>query len=129
MDKAKDLVKYMMQPDQQVATLRAITFFPVTDAALPADLPASAQALGPAVTAMTNAPDALPALLPVGLGDKAGQFNQVYIDTFERIVLNNEDIKSVLDSQAETLRQLMVDAKAPCWLPDADSAGQPCPVD
>ena len=92
------------------------------------DLPASARALGPAVTAMTNSPDALPALLPVGLGNKAGQFNQIYIDTFERIALNNEDIKSVLDNQAQTLRQLMVDAKAPCWLPDADSAGNPCPV-
>ena len=61
-------------------------------------------------------------------GDKAGQFNQIYIDTFERIALNNEDIKSVLDNEAQTLRQLMVNAKAPCWLPDADSAGNPCPV-
>lgn len=125
---AKELVRYMLQADQQVATLRAITFFPVTDAALPADLPASARALGPAVTATTNSPDALPALLPVGLGDKAGQFNQIYIDTFERIALNNEDITSVLDNEASTLRQLMVNAKAPCWLPDADSAGTPCPV-
>ena len=127
--KSKELVKYMMQPEQQVATLLATTFFPVTNAPLPADLPAAAKALGAAVTAQTSAPDALPALLPVGLGDKGGQFNQVYIDTFERIVLNNEDIKTVLDSEADTLRQLMVDAKAPCWLPDADSKGQPCPVD
>ena len=129
MAKSKELVKYMMQPEQQVATLLATTFFPVTDAKLPADLPAAARALGPAVAAQTSSPDALPALLPVGLGDKGGQFNQVYIDTFERIVLNNEDIKTVLDSEADTLRQLLVAAKAPCWLPDADSKGQPCPVD
>jgi multiple sugar transport system substrate-binding protein len=127
--KAKELVKYMMQPEQQVATLLATTFFPVTDAALPADLPTAARALGPAVTAQTSSPDALPALLPVGLGDKGGAFNQVYIDTFERIVLNNEDVRPVLDSEADTLRQLMIDAKAPCWTPDADSKGQPCPVD
>lgn len=129
MAKSKELVKYMMQPEQQVPTLLATTFFPVTDAKLPADLPAAARALGPAVAAQTSSPDALPALLPVGLGDKGGQFNQVYIDTFERIVLNNEDIKTVLDSEADTLRQLLVAAKAPCWLPDADSKGQPCPVD
>jgi multiple sugar transport system substrate-binding protein len=129
MAKSKELVKYMMQPEQQVATLLATTFFPVTDAKLPDDLPAAARALGPAVAAQTSSPDALPALLPVGLGDKGGQFNQVYIDTFERIVLNNEDIKTVLDSEADTLRQLLVAAKAPCWLPDADSKGQPCPVD
>ena len=127
--KAKELVKYMMQPEQQVATLLATTFFPVTDAPLPADLPNAAKALGAAVAAQASAPNALPALLPVGLGDKGGAFNQVYIDTFERIVLNNEDNKTELDSAADPLSQLLVDATAPCWLPDADSKVQPCPVE
>lgn len=126
--KAKELVKYMMQPEQQVATLIATTFFPVTDAPLPTDLPKSAQALGPAITAMTSAPDALPALLPVGLGDKGGQFNQVYIDAFERIVLANQDVRQVLNEQGETLKALMTETGAPCWLPDAPSEG-PCPVE
>ena len=126
--KAKELVKYMMQPEQQVATLIATTFFPVTDAPLPTDLPKSAQALGPAITAMTSAPDALPVLLPVGLGDKGGQFNQVYIDAFERIVLANQDVRQVLNEQGETLKALMTETGAPCWLPDAPSEG-PCPVE
>ena len=47
---------------------------------------------------MTGAADALPALLPIGLGDLGGQFNQVYIDTFERIVLGGQDIREVLDA-------------------------------
>jgi multiple sugar transport system substrate-binding protein len=128
MEKAKELVRYMMQPEQQVATLVATNFFPVTDAALPEELPASAQALGQAVTAQTSAPDALPALLPIGLGDLGGQFNQVYSDTFERIALGNQDIRQVLDSQAEVLRNLLVQANAPCWLPDPPSEG-PCPVE
>lgn len=128
MAQSKELVKYMMQPQTQVATLLATNFFPTTDAPLPTDLTKSAQALGPAVTTMTSAADALPALLPVGLGDKGGQFNQVYIDTFERIVLGNQDIRQVLDQQAETLRALMVETGAPCWLPDAPSEGA-CPVD
>lgn len=126
--KSKELVKYMMQPEQQVATLIATNFFPTTDAALPADLPKSAQALGPAVTAMTSAPDALPALLPVGLGDKGGQFNQVYIDAFERIILGGQDVRQVLNEQGETLKALMIETGAPCWLPDAPSEG-PCPVE
>lgn len=128
MEASRALVKYMMQPETQAATLLATNFFPVTDAPLPAELPASAKALGPAVTAMTSAPDALPALLPVGLGDLGGQFNQVYIDTFERAVLGGQDLRQVLDQQAETLRALMVQANAPCWLPDAPSEG-PCPVE
>lgn len=128
MDKAKELAAYMMQPDQQIATLIATNFFPTTDASMPGDLPNAAKALGPAVTAMTSASDALPALLPVGLGDKGGQFNQVYVDTFERIVLGGQDVRQVLDQQAETLRALMNETGAPCWLPDAPSEGA-CPVD
>ena len=76
---------------------------------------------------MTSAPDALPALLPVGLGDLGGQFNQVYIDTFERIVLAGQDIRAVLDEQGGQLAQILEDANAPCWAPDAPSDG-PCPV-
>lgn len=127
-DQAKALIQYMMQPEQQVATLLATNFFPVTDAPLPTDLPPAAQALGAAITAQTSGDDALPALLPVGLGELGGQFNQVYTDTFERIALANQDVRQVLDSQAETLRSLMQQANAPCWLPDAESDG-PCPVD
>jgi len=128
MDASMRLAQYMMQPETQVATLLATNFYPTTDAPLPDDLPASAQALGPAITAMTAASDALPALLPVGLGDLGGQFNQVYTDTFERIILGNQPIRDVLDQQAGTLRSLMEQANAPCWLPDAESEG-PCPVD
>jgi multiple sugar transport system substrate-binding protein len=128
MEASKALVTYMMQPETQVATLLATNFYPVTDAELPADLPPSAQAIGPAITAMTSAEDALPALLPVGLGDLGGQFNQVYTDTFERIILGNQPIRDVLDQQAATLRGIMEQAGAPCWLPDAASEG-PCPVE
>ena len=128
MESSMALVEYMMQPETQVATLLATNFFPVTDAPLPEDLPPAAQALGEAINAQTSGADALPALLPVGLGDLGGQFNQVYTDTFERIVLGNQPVRDVLDQQAATLRDLMVQADAPCWLPDEPSEG-PCPVD
>ena len=128
MDAAKRLVAYMLQPDTQVATLRATNFFPVVEVTLPDDMPASVMATGPAVAAMTNAPDALPALLPIGLGDLGGKFNQVYNDTFERIVLGGQDTRQVLDEQAGTLRDIMTEAKAPCWGPDEPSEG-PCPVE
>lgn len=127
MEESKALVSYMLKPETQIATLIATNFFPVVDVDMPADLPASVRALGPAVTAMTGAADAMPALLPMGLGDMGGQFSQVYTDTFERIVLANQDIRQVLDEQAETLRTIMNDANAPCWAPDKPSEG-PCPV-
>ncbi|HEV7275750.1 MAG TPA: ABC transporter substrate-binding protein [Devosiaceae bacterium] len=127
-ESAMALVEYMMQPETQVATLLATNFFPATDAPLPEDLPPAAQALGAAISAQTSGEEALPALLPVGLGDLGGQFNQVYTDTFERIVLGNQPVREVLDQQAATLRDLMVQANAPCWLPDEPSEG-PCPVE
>jgi multiple sugar transport system substrate-binding protein len=127
MDQSMALVAHMLKPETQIATLRATNFFPVIATDLPDDMPASVKASGPAIAAMTGAADALPALLPMGLGDKGGQFNQVYTDTFERIILAGQDIRTVLDSQAEVLRALMIEANAPCWAPDAASDG-PCPV-
>jgi multiple sugar transport system substrate-binding protein len=122
-----ELINYMLQPETQIATLRATSFFPVVEVDLPDDMPPAVVAAGQAIAAMTSAPDALPALLPVGLGDLGGQFNQVYIDAFERIVLGGQDVREVLDSQADALRGLMEQSGAPCWAPDAPSEGA-CPV-
>jgi multiple sugar transport system substrate-binding protein len=128
MAKAKALVAYMLKPETQIATLRATNFFPVVEVTLPDDMPNSVKISGPAIAAMTGAEDALPALLPIGLGDLGGKFNQVYTDTYERIVLGGQDVRAVLDEQAATLRGLLEQAKAPCWAPDAPSQG-PCPVE
>jgi multiple sugar transport system substrate-binding protein len=128
MDGAKKLITYMMQPDTQIAMLKAIGFFPVVKATLPADMPESVKAEGAAVAAQSASKDANPGLLPVGLGDSGGKFNKVYTDTFQQILLANRDVKTVLDQEAETLRGIMKDAKAPCWAPDKPSTGA-CPVD
>ena len=129
MEASQALVAYMMKPETQIETLRATNFFPVlADVALPDDMPASVKASAPAIAAMTGASDAVPALLPIGLGDLGGKFNQVYTDTFERIILGGQDVRGVLDEQAEALKSLIDEAQAPCWAPDAPSTG-PCPVE
>jgi multiple sugar transport system substrate-binding protein len=128
MAKAKALVAYMMKPETQIATLRATNFFPVVEVTLPDDMPNSVKLSGPAIAKMTGAADALPALLPIGLGGLGGKFNQVYTDTYERIVLGGQDVRAVLDEQGTALRALLEEAKAPCWAPDAASTG-PCPVE
>jgi multiple sugar transport system substrate-binding protein len=122
------LVAYMLKPETQIETLKATNFFPVVAVDLPADLPASATMSAPAIAAMTGASDAVPAVLPIGLGDLGGKFNQVYTDTFERIVLGGQDVRAALDDQADTLRAIIDEAQAPCWAPDEPSDG-PCPVD
>lgn len=128
MDAAKALVAYMLMPETQIATLKATNFFPVVDVDLPADMPDAVRISGAAIAAMSGAADANPGLLPVGLGDLGGKFNQVYIDTFERIVLGGQDVRAVLDDEAGILRAIMDEAGAPCWAPDAPSEGA-CPVD
>lgn len=128
MDEAKALLEYMTKPETQIETLRATSFFPVVDVELPDDMPASVQLSGAAIAAMSGSADANPGLLPVGLGDLGGQFNAVYVDAFERIVLGGQDVREVLDDQADTLRGIMEEAGAPCWAPDAASDG-PCPVE
>ena len=126
-DQSMALVNYMLQPETQIATLRATNFFPVMPVDMPDDMPASVQAFAPAIATMTGAPDALPALLPMGLGDLGGQFSQIYTDTFEQIILGGRPVQETLDAQAEVLRALMIQANAPCWAPDDPSDG-PCPV-
>jgi multiple sugar transport system substrate-binding protein len=76
-DAANRLVAYMMEPETQIATLRATNF---------------------------------------------------YRDTFERILLAGQDVRRVLDQQADALRAVMNNAGAPCWAPDPASDGA-CPVE
>lgn len=127
-DAAKKLIAYMVNPSTQIETLKVTNFFPVVEADLPSDMPAAVQISGSAIAAMSGSSDANPGLLPVGLGKLGGQFNAVYVDSFERIVLGGEDVRTVLDEQAEALRSVMNEAGAPCWGPDPASEG-PCPVD
>lgn len=125
---AEQIVAHMLSPETQLKTLRATNFFPVVDVALPDDMPAAVRAAGDAIAKMSGAADANPGLLPAGLGDQGGKFNQVFVDTFERIVLAGQDIQMVLDDQKEALRKIMNDTGAPCWAPDEPSDG-PCPVE
>ncbi|EEX11383.1 sugar-binding protein [Ruegeria lacuscaerulensis ITI-1157] len=128
MEASKALVAYMMKPETQIATLRATNFFPVVAVDLPDDLPPAVKAAGDAVAKMSGSADANPGLLPAGLGDKGGDFNRVYTDAFERIVLAGQDIRTVLDDQKSALEAIMQETGAPCWAPDAPSDG-PCPVE
>jgi multiple sugar transport system substrate-binding protein len=127
-DDAKALVAYMLKPETQIATLRATAFFPVVEVALPDDLSAGIKMTGPALTSQSQAADAVASLLPIGLGEAGGKFNKVFIDTFQRIVLNGQDVREVLDQEAENMRAIFAETGASCWAPDPPSDG-PCPVE
>ena len=121
------VIEHLTKPETQLTTAAEVGFFPVVKVELPADLSPGIRLLAGAVGATSGAKDALPSLLPVGLGAKTGEFNKVYMDAFQRIVLRGEPIRDVLAAQARVLDGLMQETKAPCWAPDKPSAG-PCPV-
>jgi len=122
------LIDYMLSPEAQIATLRATNFFPVVDVDLPDDMPPSVKAAGEVISYTSKSEDSITALLPMGLGDAGGKFNQVYVDMFERTILGGQPIRDALDDQANALDALMKETGAPCWAPDAPSDG-PCPVE
>jgi multiple sugar transport system substrate-binding protein len=125
---AKTVIEYLTKPETQILTAQNVGFFPTVDAKLPSDVEPGIAMLAAGVDATQQAPDAVISLLPVGLGDRGGEFNKVYMDTFQRIIIRGEPVADVLNEQAATLSKLMGDAKADCWTPDAASQC-PCPVE
>ena len=124
---AKEMIKYLLQDETQIHILREIGFFPVTDVEFPGFIPFGVRMEGEAVAKQAGSPDALPALLPVGLGARGGEINKIYRDAFRRIVLEGGDIKTVLAEEGDNLQNLLSETGAPCWPPDPPSDGA-CPV-
>ena len=122
MNGAMGLIDYLTRPETQIETARSVGFLPVVKAELPDTEPGLKLGAG-AVEKMQSAKDALPALLPIGLGERAGEFDMVYLDTFKGIVLRGENPSAVLDREREALNRLMTDTGAPCWAPDPPSSG------
>jgi multiple sugar transport system substrate-binding protein len=126
-DAGADLIEFLTRPEVQGQVLNELGFFPVVDGVDFSNLPEGIAIEAGAVTAQAAAPDALPALLPVGLGERGGEINQIFRNAFDRIVLNGEDVVTVLNEEGANLQALMNETGAPCWAPDPVSDG-PCQV-
>ena len=124
---AAQLIAYLTTPAVQIATLRETAFFPVVKVDLPTDLSPGLRLAADAIAKQAAAPNAIVSLLPVGLGEKNGEFNKVYSDAFQRIILRNQAIPAALEAEGSKLAALMKAANAPCWQPDAVST-EACPV-
>jgi multiple sugar transport system substrate-binding protein len=124
---AAKLIAYLTQPLVESRTAMASGLFPAADIKLPADAPSWTRLTADAIAATKASPDLIASVLPIGLGSKDGAFNKVYLDSFTRIVLRGEDIRAVLDHEAQDLRAVIEATGARCWQPDAPSDG-PCPV-
>ena len=123
MSGAMALIDYLTEPQTQIVTARSVGFFPVVKAELPPDLDPGVNLGAAAIEKMQSAKDALPALVPIGLGQRAGEFDKVFMDTFQLVVLRDQNPRAVLDREAEILNRLMTETGVPCWQPDPASTG------
>ena len=127
MSGAMALVDYLTQHETQIVTAREVGFFPVVQAKFSSTSDPGLKMAAVAIQRMQSARDALPALLPVGLGEHDADFDRVFMNAFQLIVLRGQKPRAVLDREAETLQRLMTETGAPCWQPDPPSTG-PCQV-
>ncbi len=126
-DAAAQLIEYLTRPETQVKILEGVGFFPSVAEAAGVVPPGALRVLAEGVSNQAGAADALPALIPGGLGPRGGDFGAIYRDTFIRIVINGEDISTVLQQQGQLLHELFQETGAACPLPDPPE--QPCSVE
>ncbi|MGH2532049.1 MAG: extracellular solute-binding protein [Thermomicrobiales bacterium] len=122
-DASMSLIEYLTRPEVQVTTLQEVAFFPVVTTEEITDLDAGTQLEADAVAAQTAAEGVVPSLLPVGLGEQNGAYNKVFRDAFQQIILDGDDIQTVLDEQAQILQEVLTSVDAACWPPDPASDG------
>ncbi len=126
-DAGAAVIEYLTRPEVQGQVLADLAFFPVVEGVDFSGLPDGVQIEAEAVVAQATAPDALPALLPVGLGERGGEINQIFRNAFDRIVIEGQDPATALDDEGNNLQTLFDETGAPCWDPDPPSDG-PCQV-
>jgi multiple sugar transport system substrate-binding protein len=124
---AKDLIRHLLRPETQGTTLEQVSFFPVVSGDVPATVGPGVQAQLDAISAQSSAPDALPALLPIGLGEQGGAYSEVFNDALTQIVIEGRDPAEALNALAPTLQEIFDTTEAPCWEPDEVTDG-PCVV-
>jgi multiple sugar transport system substrate-binding protein len=121
---AKALIEFLDNISQQAKTISVHGFFPVIAGKLSKRLGPGLLKLAAAVKAQQNAKDALPSVLPIGLGAQSGAYAKVFIDTFTRLVVNSEsNPMGVLQDEGTQLQNLLNAAGAHCWAPDPASSG------
>ncbi|HDD26383.1 MAG TPA: extracellular solute-binding protein [Acidilobales archaeon] len=117
-DQAWKLIDYLTRPETQVKVLEKVGFFPTVSEAT-GKIPSGAlKILAEGVNAQVSTPDALVALIP-SLGPKGGDFKNIYLTAFDRIVNKGEDIKGVISELAPQLLKLFEEVGAPLPPPDA----------
>lgn len=122
------LIDYLTRPAIQARTLGETGFFPVLASGAGEGVPASLKALASAVDRQASAGFTVPTLMPMGLGVRGGDYNNLFMLSFSEIVLEGKDMETVLNENAAELQAIIDGANAKCWLPDV-SDERPCKIE
>lgn len=122
------LIDYLTQPAIQIRMLRETGFFPVVSTDSGDGIPESLRELSRAVRDQADSPISIPTLLPIGLGERGGDYNNLFMMTFSEIVLGGKDPGTILNANAGELQRIVDEANARCWLPDV-SGERPCEIE
>lgn len=128
MDDQAMLIDYLTTAPIQERTLRDTGFFPVIALAADINVGGPKAALAEAVRAQAEAPESIPALMPIGLGKAGSDYNQLFVLTFSEIVLEGRDVRTVLESNAALLQAILVDGDVSSWPPDPPGE-RPCRIE
>src|SRR3984893_9152276 len=79
MNGAMALIDYLTQAQAQIAPARSVGFFPAVKAELPPDVEPGLKLAATAIEEMQSAKDALPAPLPIVLGQRGSEFDKVFL--------------------------------------------------
>lgn len=120
---AQEVIRYMLTPEVQAEVVSQLGFYPVIAGVELTNLPEGVARQAEAVAAQAASEDAIVSLLPVGLGSRGGELNQIFRNAFTRIVIDGADIETVLAEEAVTLQTLLDETGAACWAPDPASEG------
>jgi multiple sugar transport system substrate-binding protein len=121
---AEQLIDWLTRPTQQAVASSSLGFFPVVQGVAVAGSQAAETRVDDLYRASTRGVETGP---PTGLGSQTDAFTAIYQDTFSRIVLDNQEIGTVLNYETPLLQRIVDDAGAACWPPDAPSSG-PCQI-
>ena len=111
------LIEYLTRPETQRLILERVGFFPAVEGVAEQLPEGPLKILAAGVAAQLSAPDSLVALIP-SLGEKGGEFSQIYREAFKAIVLEGKDPGEVLPPLAERLQAIFQEVGARLPPPD-----------
>ena len=116
-------IDHLTSAPVQLATMSETGFFPVVQTAEASGLNEGIKLAMRALNEQSSYKDARVSVVPVGLGAKGGEYNKFFYDTFTRIIIRNEEIKTVLQEQGAAFDTFMKAVNVPCWSPDPVGPG------